>query len=199
MNDIVVVTDDICPLNLEKWKYWERLKEKHSLLHVNVGIIPYWHGMEDQIISKNKRFKNWFLSNSDWITPILHGYRHDHPYGRSCGEFEGTYQEQQNLLLKALEIYKEFKGDVWGFTPSFWRYNEHTMRVLREANCSYMISDGKIFPLRPTESIKFVFLSTHTNVVEPNPDDIEVMYPHLDLLFSRQWKFLNINELMRGT
>jgi len=215
MIQVLLITDDICPVNLQKWSYWDRLKVKHPQLILHCSIVPFWHGEPGQEIDKNEDFEEWFNSNRDWVSPILHGYKHDHPYGQNKGEFEGPIDDQRKMIAEALRIYKPLLGDpdVWGFRPPFERLTQETGQVLKEAGCSYMVLLRSILPIKERRRsigrktletyLKSVLrVNSHTNAIEHNKDDIAEIHGWLDKWLSDQEKrgeeiiFVDLNKFM---
>jgi len=212
---VLILTDDIAPVSLSKWHYWRTLKDNHPKLILNCSIVPFWHGQDDQRINRNKRFIEWFISNKDWVSPILHGYRHDHPYGANKGEFEGPIEDQRKMIAEALRIYKTFLGDpdVWGFRPPFERLTQETVQILKEAGCSYMVLLRSILPIKErrrsigrktleTYLQQVIRVNSHTNAIEHNKDDIGEIHGWLDKWLSDQEKrgeeiiFVDLNKFM---
>ena len=97
---MIITTDDVCPQNLKYWKYWLRVKERHTYLKITAFVIANY---KEQDVSKSKEFKEWFEGNKDWVEVQPHGLTHERPQlgWRDC-------DEQKRDIEKSIEILKPY-------------------------------------------------------------------------------------------
>ena len=119
----MITCDDVCPSNLKHWKYWMWVKEKYPELRVLCFVIANYQNKENA--AESREFKEWFETNKNWIEVGVHGYDHTSPP-------LGDRSNQEELIIKALEILKPFLPEKFLFRPPGYQRTIHTEKILQK-------------------------------------------------------------------
>lgn len=180
---IVVTTDDLRPETLHLFeRYWKPLKEKHPDLKVTFYVSPFYQEFgikEENDIYRSEEFFEWYEKNKDWVAIEIHGYDHTKE-----PENLRSYEEQKELIKKSLDVMRWYiDQECLGYKCPFYRGNSDTIKILTELGFSWYSNWWWLHPLKVIKKPMPYFMEfpTHTNGVEANnPDNIDLVYQHLD-------------------
>lgn len=131
----VLTTDDLCPSNLQFWKYWLEIKREFPGVQVIVFVIANYRFQED--VSKSQEFRDWFERNRDWISIGIHGYDH-------CLPQEGWREDQEIWIARALDILWPFLPSRYLYRPPGFRFLPKTEKILRELGFAGIAHQNRI-------------------------------------------------------
>jgi len=98
-DDVIFLIDDICPENLEHWKYMEELHKKYPDNKVVAFVIA--NNENKGLITGSTLFRPWYESVKDWVEIGVHGYDHLKPQ-------EGWREDQEKYIKMSLDVLKPY-------------------------------------------------------------------------------------------
>ena len=170
---ILISSDDLCPLFLSYFKWWDSLKKKHPNLKLTCFVVPRWKDNANQDVSTNREFRDWFENRKEWVCCGVHGYTHGFP-----PECFGTEEEQMACVQKALSALKGYLPERWSFRPPGNHINNFTIPMLKKLGCAFLHSSGMLTILPDERPLNALLIETHTN--DKNEDSIQFIFNQLD-------------------
>lgn len=198
---IIVTSDDFRPSIIPLFEdTWDKFKEKHPDLFLNMFVPARWHNKDEEDVSLNKDFFN-FCKKRPWLDIIPHGYLHELP-----PENLRSFEEQHISIKKSLEMLKRYlKGDALGYKCPFYRGNEDTIGVLKNFGFDWFSQWWYICPLRIIKKPmpQFIEVPSHTTSADQKcPDNIDLIYNKVDEILTnlekQGHKYSTINDIIRN-
>lgn len=181
---LIITSDDLCPDNMHLWGNWTKLKKEHPRLKVTFFVPAMFQKNSRNDVIKNKEFKQWYKDNKDWVEVAAHGLYHKLP-----PEFTKFEHIQEKIIKKMTIKLRKYMPKQKGFKAPFYRCNEVTFKLIKEAGYSYFAHWNTIFFLKPIipNAPPFMLINTHTNASDKkkkgkyfNSDNINLIYKSLN-------------------
>jgi predicted deacetylase len=150
---MIYTYDDLCPSNLDNWKYWDKVKEAHPDLKVIAFTIANHQNKE--LITDSKEFYDWWLTHKEWVEIAVHGY--DHLYPPEAFRSDTELEEQ---ITKALEVLRPFMPLKYGYRSPGFRWCKSLEPILKKHGFSYVAYSEHIKILE-TNELRLPVFNTH--------------------------------------
>lgn len=155
---MIVTTDDLCLENLKFFSYWDEIKTMKPNLKIIAFTIANYKGKQN--VAESEEFGSWFDAHRDWVEIGVHGYDHLFPP-------EQERDDAGELVMKSLEILKDFLPEMYLYRPPGFQRTVHTEPMLKRLGFGGMAYQTRIrmFDGRIIEPI----LNTHCCDGDFNP------------------------------
>jgi len=147
----VYTTDDLCPSNLQFFKYWDKVKKRKPNLKLIAFTIANFQNKEP--IYKSKEFNMWIKDHKSWVDIAVHGYDHLYPPEAERDDFE----EQVEMALDFLYPYLPKK---FGYRSPGFKFTVRLEPLLKRLGFYYVAYPQHIKVLETGEIIQ-PLINTH--------------------------------------
>jgi len=188
---IFLTSDDLCPENMDLWGKWMKLKKDHPRLKVTFFVPARLQNKSRNDVIKNKDFKQWHRENKDWVEVAAHGLYHKLP-----PEFTKFEHIQKNIIKKMTTKLRKYMPEEKGFKAPFYRCNEVTFKLIKQAGYSYFAHWNTIFFLKKLvpNPPSFMIINTHTNITVKKNKDLNNNKDNISLIHKSLHRKLKIYE-----
>ena len=122
---MIFATDDVFPSNLKYFKYWDLVKEAHPELKLICFVVAKYNNDENEDVSKNQEFKEWYERTKKWVTIGVHGYDHQMPQ-------EGWRDDQEKYITMARNLLMPYLPTNYLYRPPGFRFLGKTESILKK-------------------------------------------------------------------
>ena len=119
---MIYTTDDVCPSNLEHWKWWDKAKVRKPDLRVLAFTIANKNGNEN--VLEYEEFREWFEERKGWVTIGIHGY--DHTFPPECER-----ENAEEYIQMSLNILEPFLSERFLYRPPGHQRTTKTIGILK--------------------------------------------------------------------
>lgn len=144
---MIITTDDVCPENLQYWKYWEQIKVVNPEIRIHAFVIANFKN--EQNVSESQEFKDWYEENKYWVTVGVHGYDHLSPP-------EWDRDDAPELVKKSLEILRPFLPEKFVYRPPGFQRTIHLEPTLRELGFAGVAYERRFRFFQPDGKVQIV-------------------------------------------
>jgi predicted deacetylase len=129
--------DDVCPSNLEHFKYVDAIKKRIPSLKVIAFVIANFNEEED--ILRSYEFYEWWKPRQCWVEIGVHGYDH-----RFDDLQEGWRQDQKEYIKKAKTLLEFHLPERPLYRPPGFRFLNKTEGILKDLGFAGIAHQGFI-------------------------------------------------------
>jgi len=126
---MILTTDDLCPSNLQFFKYWDEVHNSKPNMKLIAFTIANYKLKEN--IKESGEFRKWWEQHKDWVEIAIHGYDHMYPP-------EAERNELEECVEKALDILRPYLPKEYGYRSPGFHFTIRLEPILKKLGFSYV-------------------------------------------------------------